>query len=86
MTTKVIDSSNVRKDLSAVLDMVKNDKEIVLVKRHGKVESAMINIDELEDMLAAQNPDYLKSIAEARKSKEWYTPEEVFGDLWTDEK
>ncbi len=84
MITKVIDSSNVRKDLSAVLDMIKNDKEIVLVKRHGKVESAMINIDEFEDMLAAQDPKYLKSIADARKSKEWYTPEEVFGDLWTD--
>ncbi len=81
MTTRVIDSSNVRKDLSTILNMVKNDKEIVLVKRHGKVESAVVNIDEFEDMLATQNPKYLKSIADARKSKEWYTPEEVFGGV-----
>jgi len=31
-----------------------------------------------------QNPEYLKSIADARKSKDLYTPEEVFGDIWAE--
>lgn len=73
-----------RKNLSEALDTVRDTKSILLVKRRGNVESALIDIDMLEDLLAVQDPEYVKSIAEARASKEWYTPEEVFGDLWTD--
>ncbi|HVC36573.1 MAG TPA: type II toxin-antitoxin system Phd/YefM family antitoxin [Candidatus Dormibacteraeota bacterium] len=85
MSTKTIDASLLRKNLSEALDSVHDDKSIILVKRRGKVESALIDIDTLEDLLAVQDPDYVKSIAEARASKDWYTPEEVFGDLWTKE-
>lgn len=82
MSTKIIDASAMRKNLSEALDAVHGSKNIILVKRRGKVESALVDIDTLEDLLAVQNPKYVKSIAEARASKEWYTPEEVFGDLW----
>ncbi len=84
MSTKTIDASMMRKNLSEALDTVRDTKSILLVKRRGNVESALIDIDMLEDLLAVQDPEYVKSIAEARASKEWYTPEEVFGDLWTD--
>lgn len=84
MTTKTIDASSMRKNLSEALDAVRDDKNIILVKRRGKVESALIDIDKLEDLLTVQNPEYVKSIADARASKEYYTPEEVFGDLWDD--
>jgi len=83
MTTRTIDASVMRKNLSDALDAVHDDKSIILVKRHGKVESALIDVDTLEDLLAVQDPEYVKAIAEARASKEWYTPEEVFGDMWT---
>ena len=85
MSTKTIDASMMRKNLSEALDTVRDTKSILLVKRRGNVESALIDIDMLEDLLAVQDPAYIKSIAEARASKEWYTPEEVFGDLWTDQ-
>lgn len=84
MSTKTIDASVMRKNLSDALDAVRDNKNLILVKRHGKVESALIDIDTLEDLLAVQDPEYVKSIAEARKSKEFYTPEEVFGDIWTE--
>jgi PHD/YefM family antitoxin component YafN of YafNO toxin-antitoxin module len=83
MSTKTIDASIMRKNLSEALDTVRDTKSILLVRRRGNVESALIDIDMLEDLLAVQDPEYIKSIAEARASKEWYTPEEVFGDLWT---
>ena len=83
MSTKTIDASAMRQNLSEVLDAVHDGKDTILVKRRGKVESAIIDIDTLEDMLAVQNPEYLKTIAAARASKKWQTPEEVFGDLWT---
>lgn len=82
MATKTIDVSDMRKNLSEALDAVRDNKNIILVKRRGKVESALIDIDSLEDMLAVQNPEYVKSIAEARATKKTYTPAEVFGGLW----
>ena len=82
MSTKTIDASDMRKNLSEALDAVRDEKNIILVKRRGKVESALIDIDSLEDLLAIQNPDYVSSIAEARAEKKSYTPEEVFGNLW----
>jgi len=84
VATQTIDASMLRKNQSEVLDAVRDSKNIILVKRRGKVESALIDIDTLEDLLAVQDPEYIKSIAEARASKEWYTPEEVFGDIWTE--
>lgn len=81
-TTKAIDVSDMRKNLSEALDAVSHNKNIILVKRRGRVESALIDIDSLEDLLAVQNPEYVKSIARARASKSSLTPEEVFGDLW----
>ncbi len=84
MSTRTIDASVLRKNLSEALDTVRDTKSILLVKRRGNMESALIDIDMLEDLLAVQDPEYVKSIAEARASKKWYTPEEVFGDLWTD--
>ena len=84
MSTKTIDASDMRRNLSEALDAVRDNKNIILVKRRGKVESALIDIDSLEDMLAAQNPEYVKSIAKARADKKTYTPHEVFGDLWNE--
>lgn len=82
MSTKTIDVSVMRSNLSEALDTVRDNKNIILVKRRGKVESALVDIDTLEDLLALQDPEYLKSIAAARASKKWHTPNEVFGDLW----
>ena len=84
MSTSTIDASSMRKNFSDVLNAVRQNKNLILVKRHGKVESALIDIDTLEDLLALQSPEYVKSIADARKSKEFYTPEEVFGDIWAE--
>jgi hypothetical protein len=84
MSTKTIDVSVMRKNLSEALDAVRGSKNIILVRRRGKIESALVDIDILEDILAVQDPEYVKSIAKARASKEWYTPEEVFGDLWNE--
>ncbi|HVV25469.1 MAG TPA: hypothetical protein VHC21_00345 [Candidatus Saccharimonadales bacterium] len=82
MSAKTIDASMMRKNLSEALDAVHGSKNVILVKRRGKVESALVDIDMLEDLLAVNDPAYVKSIAEARASKDWYTPQEVFGDLW----
>ena len=80
MTTKSISASKLRHNLADALDSVGND-EFLIITRRGKSEKAIIDLDKLEDLLAASDPKYLASIKEARESKEWLTHEEVFGDI-----
>ena len=80
MSTKTLTVSKLRDNLAEALDAVNND-EILIVTRRGKKEMAIIDLDRLEDLLAATNPKYLKIIKEARASKEYFGHEEVFGDL-----
>lgn len=83
MGTKTISASKLRNNLADALDSVSDD-QVLIVTRRGKSERAIIDLDKLEDLLAANNPEYLKSIAEAReqiKKGEVYSFEEVFGNI-----
>lgn len=80
MSTKTVSVSELRGNLAEALDAVTND-EILIVTRRGKKERAIIDLDSLEDLLAASNPAYLETIREARESKGYFSHEDVFGDL-----
>lgn len=83
MTTKTIDSTDLRNNLSDAIETVMAGQNLI-VKKRGKDQVAIIDIDLFEDYLAAQDPEYLKGIAEAReqyKRGEVFTMEEVFGDI-----
>ena len=80
MGTKTVSTSTLRSNLADALDAV-NENEILIVTRRGKKERAIIDLDKLEDLLAANDPEYLNAIKEARESKEYFSHEEVFGDL-----
>lgn len=80
MGTKTISASDLRSNLGDSLDAItKND--VLIVTRRGKKERAIIDLDKLEDLLAVGDPGYLRTIREARESKEYFSHEEVFGDL-----
>jgi prevent-host-death family protein len=80
MGTSTLSVSELRTNLAEALDAV-NEDEILIVTRRGKKERAIIDLDKLEDLLAANDPQYLKTIKEARESKEYFSHEEVFGDI-----
>lgn len=80
MSTKTISASDLRNGLADALDAVSPD-DVLIVTRRGKKERAIVDLDRLEDLLAASDPDYLASIKEARESKEYLSHEDVFGDL-----
>lgn len=80
MSTKTVSASDLRINLADTLDAVNKDN-IVIVTRRGKKERAIIDIDRLEDLLAANDPSYLAAIKEARESKEYLSHDEVFGDI-----
>lgn len=80
MSIKTISSTKLRNNLSDALDSLSKD-DVLVVNRRGKAEKAIIDLDKLEDLLAASNPEYIKSIKEARDSDELFSHEEVFGNL-----
>ncbi|HXR50293.1 MAG TPA: type II toxin-antitoxin system Phd/YefM family antitoxin [Verrucomicrobiae bacterium] len=80
MGTKTISASELRSNLADALEAVNQD-EILIITRRGKKERAIIDLDKLEDLLASADPAYLKKIKEARESQEYFSHEEVFGDL-----
>lgn len=80
MSTKTISASDLRSNLADTLDAISVD-DVLIVTRRGKKERAIIDLDKLEDLLAANDPKYLQSIKKARESKEYFSHEEVFGDL-----
>lgn len=80
MSTKTISASELRNGLADALDAVSSD-DILIVTRRGKKERAIIDLDQLEDLLAVSNPEYLKTIHEARESKDYFSHEEVFGNI-----
>ena len=80
MSTKTVSASDLRSNLADALESVNKD-EILIVTRRGKKERAIIDLDKLEDLLAASDPDYLAAIRDARNSKEFLSHDEVFGDI-----
>ena len=80
MSTKTLTASALRSNLAGALEAVNQD-EILIITRRGKKERAIIDIDRLEDLLASSDPQYLKIISDARKSKDYFSHEEVFGDI-----
>ncbi len=80
MSTKTVSASDLRTKLADTLEAANKDN-IVIVTRRGKKERAIIDIDKLEDLLAANDLSYLAAIKEARESKEYFSHEEVFGNL-----
>ncbi len=80
MGTKTISASHLRNGLSDALDAV-SSHNILIITRRGKKERALVDIDMLEDLLAASHPAYLKKIREARESREYLSHEDVFGAI-----
>lgn len=80
MATKTLTASELRSNLADALETIEND-EILIVTRRGKKERAIIDLDRLEDLLASADPEYLKTIREARESDEYFSHEEVFGEI-----
>lgn len=72
--------TNLRSNLADALDQVA-DGGIVLVKRRGKPDAALIDSDLLEDYIAATNPRIIKKVAKARSEKVTIPFEEVFADV-----
>ena len=65
MSVMETNMANLRSNLAAALDHAAGG-DIVVVKRRGKPDAALINSSMLEDFIAATNPRIIKKVTKAR--------------------
>lgn len=84
MSTKTIDTTELRNNLSSTIKSL-GKEDILFIKSRGKLTGkVIIDDDMLEDLLLLQDVQYIKEIAKAReeiKNSNYYTFNEVFGDV-----
>lgn len=84
MNLRIVNTTKLRNNIAGVLDAIDKDHPLCIITRRGKQKYALIDLDELEDLLAAGNSRYIKDIAEARRqvaAGEIFTLEDVFGNV-----
>ena len=83
MKTRTITATKLRDNLAGILADTSQDT-IYIITNQGKAERAIVNLDKLEDILAASEPTYLEEIAKAKRQAaagEVLDMDEVFGNL-----
>lgn len=66
MSIKVIDATVLRANLGDAINEVKKGN-ILEIRRRGKGEVALVDLEMLEDWLAVQDPEYVASIKKVRE-------------------
>jgi len=79
MTTTTITSAKLRGNMAEALNDV-SAGNVLIVKRRGKPDIALVDTDLLEDYLTVQNPRFIRKVSRARRETKLYSFEEVFGD------
>jgi len=80
----IITTTVLRNNLADSLKEITNKKEYILVTSKGKINSAIVNIDLFEDLLALVNKSYVNSIKKARKeyvAGAFFSHDKVFGEI-----
>jgi prevent-host-death family protein len=81
---KFIETTKLRSNLAAAIREVNERNDFLVVTKKGEPVAGIIDLDTLEDLEASRSKTFIKSIKEARdqiKRGEFYTHEEVFGDI-----
>ena len=81
---KVIETPKLRNNLGSAIAEINKKKDFMIITKKGELVAGIVDLDLLEDIGASKSKAFIESIKEAReqiKKGEFYTHEEVFGDL-----
>lgn len=73
----IVSTTTLRNNLADAINEVSKKRDYLLVSKRDKIDSALVNIELFEDLLALANKSYLNSI---KKAREEYKKGNVFGD------
>lgn len=80
MTVQTITMANARANFADSLDAASNG-EVIVIKRRGKPDAAIVDADLLEDYLASTNPRIIRKINAARKQTESVSFDDAFAGI-----
>ena len=78
--TSVIKTTQLRDQYATIAKQVRGGKSIAIITKRGKPDLGLIDLDYLEDLIEAHDPDFQKSLRAAAKEKT-YSLDEVFSNL-----
>lgn len=78
--TSIVKTTELRDNYAAVSGWVRGGKSIAIITKRGKPDLGLIDLDYLEDLIEAHDPEFQKSLKKAAKEKT-YTLDEVFNNL-----
>jgi prevent-host-death family protein len=79
-TIKTISTTDFRNNMKTVLDSTRKTLRPTIISDRNIPRVALIDIDEYEDFLSFQNPEFIKSIKKSRNEKvsEMFSLKEAF--------
>ncbi len=82
-TIHTIASSDLRSGLADALKLIKKTKKPLIIEQRNIPSAVLVDIDEYEDYLNSVDPEFLKSVANARKQarKKVFSMDDVFGNV-----
>jgi prevent-host-death family protein len=78
--TTIVESTELRNTYATIAKNVRGGKTMAIITKRGRPDLALIDLDYLEDLLEAQDTEFLATLEAAAKEKT-YTLEEVFSNL-----
>lgn len=80
----IINATVLRNNLADSIKEVQKRKDYLLIAKRGKISSALVSLDLLEDLLELSDTKYLESIKKSREEYEKgdvFSHDEVFGEI-----
>ena len=80
----IVSTTVLRNNLADAISEVAKKRDYLLISKRDKIDSALVNIELFEDLLALANKKYLASIKKARKEYRQgkvFTHEQAFGEV-----
>lgn len=75
--TTIINTTGLRDSYAGVAKKVRGTKTVAIITKRGRPDLGLVDLDYLEDLLEAQDPEFQKSLQLAAKEKT-YTLDDVF--------
>ena len=78
--TSIVETTEFRSNYAGIAKQVRGGKSIAIITKRGKPDLGLIDLDYLEDLIEAHDPEFQKSLRQAARQKT-YTLAEVFSHL-----
>jgi PHD/YefM family antitoxin component YafN of YafNO toxin-antitoxin module len=78
--TTIVKTTQLREEYADIAKQIRGGKDVAIITKRGKPDLGLIDLDYLEDLIEAHDPEFQKNLKKSAKEKT-YTLKEVFDNL-----